>query len=302
MTTTDDTSLPSAPTAAVRATLAEFRVGSSDPTTRLGPSSFCRATLTPDGPGTVLIRWGPHGLDACAWGPGSGWLVQRVDAITGAFDCPQPLPSLHPVVTAAEHRHPDVRFGASGTLYHELLPIILAQRITGGEATHQWHRLVRTFGTPAPGPLPGMLVPPSPQQLAGTPAWRLHPLGIEAKRANALRTVARHADRLWEWAEQPAGTCARNLALLPGIGEWTVGCAVGLALGCADSIAVGDFHLKNVVVHALTGRPRGTDDEMVALLEPYRPQRRRVTRLLQLDGHSAPKFGPRRRILHIHRW
>ena len=49
-------------------------------------------------------------------------------------------------------------------------------------------------------------------------------------------------------------------------------------------------------------RPRGTDDEMVALLEPFRGQRGRVLRLLLLDGNAAPKFGPRQRILPMHRW
>jgi hypothetical protein len=41
---------------------------------------------------------------------------------------------------------------------------------------------------------------------------------------------------------------------------------------------------------------------MVELLEPYRPQRGRVTRLLGLDGHRPAKFGPRQRILPMHRW
>ncbi|MGH8913038.1 MAG: DNA-3-methyladenine glycosylase 2 family protein, partial [Acidimicrobiia bacterium] len=54
----------------------------------------------------------------------------------------------------------------------------------------------------------------------------------------------------------------------------------------------GDFHLKHMVVHHLTGRDRGTDDEMLALLEPFRPHRGRVARLIHAMGH-APKFGPR---------
>jgi hypothetical protein len=67
-------------------------------------------------------------------------------------------------------------------------------------------------------------------------------------------------------------------------------------------VAVGDFHLKNVVVHALTGRPRGTDDEMLDLLAPFAPQRGRTIRLLVASGASAPARGPRRRINPIARW
>jgi len=51
----------------VGTSLAWYRHGRSDPTTRLdtigrGPARagrFLRATLTPDGPGTLSIRWGP---------------------------------------------------------------------------------------------------------------------------------------------------------------------------------------------------------------------------------------------------
>ncbi|HEX9762810.1 MAG TPA: DNA-3-methyladenine glycosylase 2 family protein, partial [Acidimicrobiia bacterium] len=59
-----------------------------------------------------------------------------------------------------------------------------------------------------------------------------------------------------------------------------------------DQVAVGDFHLKNIVVHHLTGRDRGTDAEMLGLLEPFRPHRGRVIRLLERLG-PAPAFGPR---------
>jgi hypothetical protein len=47
-----------------------------------------------------------------------------------------------------------------------------------------------------------------------------------------------------------------------------------------------------MVVHHLTGRPRGTDEEMLELLDPFRPHRGRVTRLLHTLGHE-PSFGPR---------
>ena len=54
-----------------------------------------------------------------------------------------------------------------------------------------------------------------------------------------------------------------------------------------------DFHLANVVVHALTGRARGTDAEMLVLLAPWAGQRARIVRLVELAGVSAPAFGPR---------
>jgi 3-methyladenine DNA glycosylase/8-oxoguanine DNA glycosylase len=73
-------------------------------------------------------------------------------------------------------------------------------------------------------------------------------------------------------------------------------------MGDPDAVAVGDFHLKNVVSFALAGEPRGTDARMLELLAPYAGQRGRVVRLLLADGHRAPSFGPRKRILPMARW
>jgi len=41
---------------------------------------------------------------------------------------------------------------------------------------------------------------------------------------------------------------------------------------------------------------------MLELLAPYAGQRGRVVRLLLADGHRAPSFGPRKRILPMARW
>ena len=58
-------------------------------------------------------------------------------------------------------------------------------------------------------------------------------------------------------------------------------------------MSVGDFHLPNLVAFALAGEPRGDDERMLELLEPYRGQRARVIRLLELSGIRAPRYGPR---------
>ena len=148
----------------------------------------------------------------------------------------------------------------------------------------------------------GLTLPPSPAALSGRPAWWFHPFGVEAKRAEALRTVAKHADKLWAWSQLDTSELARKLALLPGIGQWTIGSVMASAVGDADAVAVGDFHLKHRVSYALDGRPRGTDERMLELLAPYAGQRGRVVRLLLLDGPAPPKFGPRQRILPMARW
>lgn len=286
----------------LRSLLSGYRFGAGDPTTRLADGEFWRATLTPEGPGTVHLRWAGDDMSAEAWGPGADWLLAQVPALVGGNDPGHRFDDAHPAIMAAQRNHPDVRFGASGTLYHELIPVILGQRITAGEAIRQWHQLVYRLGEQAPGPNTRLRLPPAPEVLAARPAWWFHPLGIEAKRADALRTVGRHARHLAAWSQLPSESAAAMLAHLPGIGQWTIGSVLATSHADPDALAVGDYHLKNIVAHALTGRARGTDEEMLSLLAPYTGQRGRAARLLLLDGHHAPKFGPRQRVLPLKRW
>jgi 3-methyladenine DNA glycosylase/8-oxoguanine DNA glycosylase len=58
-------------------------------------------------------------------------------------------------------------------------------------------------------------------------------------------------------------------------------------------VSVGDYHIKNIVAFALTGEPRGTDEHMLELLEPFAGHRGRVCQLLQAAGIAAPRYGPR---------
>jgi 3-methyladenine DNA glycosylase/8-oxoguanine DNA glycosylase len=292
---------PAALSPALRSTLSGFRFGAGDPTTVLEAGEFWRATLTPDGPGTLHLDWRAGALSVEAFGPGEEWLRERVPAMTGALDPGFEFDGAHPVVMHAQHHHRWIRFGASGTLYHDLLPTVLGQRITAGEALAQWRRVAWRLGRVAPGPRP-LRLPPHPDDLVRHPAWWFHPLGIEARRAETLRTLARHARSLAGWSELPPAAAAAKLQLIPGVGSWTVGSALAITHGDPDSVAVGDFHLKHMVVNAFTGRARGTDEEMLELLQPYAGQRGRVVRLLMADGHRAPKFGPRQRVLPIAGW
>ena len=299
----------------LRRTLSVHRMGSADPTTRLSDRAFLRATITPDGPGTVLIRWShdpadpadpvESGIDAEAWGPGADWLLARVDQLIGATDRIGVFEHAHPAVERSLRLTRGGRIGASHTLYHHLLPTIIAQRITGGEAIRQWARLCDELGEPAPGPpelVTTMRLPPSPATLYRRPAWWFHPLGIETKRARPLTEVARHAEKLWRWTEAGTDVAARKLQLLPGVGPWTIGSTLGPVLGDPDAVPVGDYHHPNTVAWALAGEPRADDDRMLELLEPYRGQRGRVLWALTTAAGSAPKFGPRQRILPMTRW
>ena len=88
---------------------------------------------------------------------------------------------------------------------------------------------------------------------------------------------------------------------ITGVGRWTAAEVAGVALGDADALSLGDFHLPNVVSWALLGQRRSNDSEMLELLEPYRGCRRRVVRLLQLAVGHPPRRGPRAQFRSIAR-
>ena len=284
------------------ARLGWYRHGRRDPTTRIGPTGMLRAMWTPDGPASIAVSWATGVLEFDAWGPGAPRAVEAAHRMAAIDRRPPAVPDLHPVVTAAARRFPGLWAGASGDLYHTLLPTILAQRITSGEAIRQWMRLCYELGERPPGPDLGLVLPPHPERLVARPTWWFHPLGIEGKRARTLTEVARVAHRLWDWARLPVADVAAKLRLVRGVGAWTIGSVLGPVCGDDDAVAIGDYHLPSLVSWNLAGEPRGTDVRMFELLEPFRGQRGRVLRLLVRAGRRPPAFGPRRRILPMHRW
>ncbi|MEX0742936.1 MAG: DNA-3-methyladenine glycosylase 2 family protein, partial [Actinomycetota bacterium] len=115
------------------------------------------------------------------------------------------------------------------------------------------------------------------------------------------RNVCARAAWLDAAIDLPVAEAEQRIGMLHGIGPWTVAEVARTALGDADAVSVGDFHMPNIVAWALAGEPRGTDERMLELLEPYRPHRGRVQRLLEVSGIRAPAFGPRMEVRAIDR-
>lgn len=282
-------------------TLRVYRHGRRDPACRLDGNDFWWAARTPAGPGTLHLRRAGDQVDAEAWGPGGEWLVAQAPQLVGEQDDPAALAAGHPVVQRAAHRHPGLRIGRSGLVVRALTAAVLEQRVTAVEALRAWAALCRVLGGRAPGPSE-LLLPPDPERLAEQPSWWYHRFSIERRRADTLRRVGHHAVRLQEAATMARDDAYRRLLAVSGIGPWTAATAAGPALGDPDAVAVGDFHLPNVVAWALAGEARADDARMLELLEPFAGERGRVIRLLLADGHSAPAFGPRRPLTPIARW
>ena len=286
-------------------TLSTHQRGSGDPAQRVEQSgAVWRATRTPLGPATMFLQPAPDGVRVRAWGPGAIAAVAAAPALVGAHDDPSALVPRHPAVAESARRARGIRIGRSGAVYEALVPAILEQKITGDEARRTYRALVRAYGEDAPGP-PGLRLFPRPEVLASLPYHAFHPLGLERRRAELIRAVSREAgrmERLGAAVVEAEPGPAREAALaaayaalqsFPGIGAWTAAEVGFRAFGDADAVSVGDFHIPNMVCWALAGEPRGTDERMLELLEPYRGQRARVTRYLELGGFAAPRYGPR---------
>lgn len=259
-----------------------------------------RTARTPDGPGTLHLRAPTSNVvTARAWGSGAGWLIGRVPRLIGLHDHPESLVTDHPLVSELARRRRGARFGATGLVFEALVAAVVAQKVTGREARQGLAGLRDRFSDAAPGPR-ALRLPPDAERLAAAPYWHYHPLGIEKKRADILRRLAADAARIERLSQAEAEDSRRFLHRYPGVGVWTSAETVAVSHGDPDAVSVGDFHLKNVVVWHLTGRPRGTDEEMLELLEPFRPHRGRVVRLLETLG-QAPAFGPRNPIRSIGR-
>ena len=335
-------------------TLGPLRRGAGDPCMRAERADvWWRATLTPAGPATARYAARGAQVDVLAWGPGAEWCLATAPELLGARDS---LEGFAPdgLVARLHHAMPGLRITRSLAVFEALVPSILEQKVAGAEARSSYRRMVRAWGTPAPGPpppgpppghgrsmpapgsarsgsmpapgsarsgsarsgpsrgsarsgsLPGsagsgsgpggprpLILPPGPEVLAAKPYWAFHGFGVEMRRTNAIRMAACHATRVEETVAMAPAEAHRRLRALPGVGPWTSAEVALVALGDADAVSVGDYHLPHLVSWALAGEPRGTDERMLELLAPYPGHRGRVLRLLSYSGLGAPRFGPR---------
>ena len=282
-------------------TLAILAHGKAHPCVRSNPDgSWWRATRTPLGPATTRFVPTDGGIRAEAWGPGKEWALDAAPELLGARD---PVDGFDPapgIVRDLHRRMPGLRIPRSRAVFETLAPTILEQKVPGAEAFASYRNLVRAFGETAPGP-GGLRLPPSPEALARTPYPAFHPLGIERRRADTLRAAASRAVRLEETVGMPLPQAYRRIEAFPGVGPWSAARVAMVALGDADAVPLGDYHFPHMVAWAFIRRPRGSDEQMLELLEPFAGHRGRVLRLLLAAGVSAPRYGPRMSLRSIER-
>lgn len=278
------------------AVVSVFRRGGGDPTSRRDHDAWWFGWLTPDGAVTLRLSVSAAAgeVAAHAWGAGSGWALEKVPDLVGERDDPTGFEPLHAPVGEAWRVFPGWRVPRSGLVLQALVPSVIEQKVTGQEAFSGYRRLVTRFGEPAPGPGSdlGLRVPPTAAGWAGIPSWEWLAAGVDPARSRTVVRLVRHAGRIEECADLPVEAARARLQALPGVGRWTWAEVAQRALGLADEVSFGDYHVAKNIGWALTGTP--VDDEGLAeLLQPYAGHRYRVQRLLELAGANRPRRGPR---------
>ena len=237
-------------------------------------------------------------VEVQAWGPGSEWTVVNAAAICGEADDDSNFVPAHPLLKRLHREIRGIRMPCTHAVFEALVPTVLTQQVTTEEARESYKHMVNAFGEVAPGPY-RLRLPPGPEVYAAMPYWRFHRFGVERRRADIVVRAARSAKRLEETAAMDMEAAYRRLRAFPGIGPWSAAKIAMVALGDADAVPVGDYHLPHSVGYALEGTPRSTDERMLELLEPYRGHRARVIRLITTAGIGAPRFGPRKPLRDI---
>lgn len=251
-----------------------------------------------------VLRGGPDGIAvALAWRGGEveATVLARgactADDCAAAFEAARGLAAVdddpsaflasvkkHPIVGKLALRG-DPRLARTPTLFEAFVFFVLGQLVTTWEARESFKKLGWMAGEAIDGTR--LRSAPTPAGMRALPMWKLHAIGVGSRRAATLRMGALRGASLEKLRALPGETVVEKLQSLRGIGPWTANHVARAALGWADAVPVGDLHAPTFVTEALTGEP-GDDDAMLAALEPFRPHRARVVKLLERAS------GPRR--------
>lgn len=256
----------------------------------VGPTETYWCTRTPDGNGSLTMnRIDPETVEAQGWGPGAEWLLDQAPRLLGADDDPSGFRPMGEV--GRMWRRKPFLLARTDRPWDAIVGAVFGQRVQAINAARSRRSLARKFGDRAPGPQEAWVLP-SAERVAEMGYYDFHPLRVDRKRAEILIRVAREMPRLNATLESSPKAVQARLQRIRGIGPWTAAMVTAVTLGDADAVPVGDYHIPNTISWLLAGEPRGTDERMLELLEPYAGHRWRVIRLAKSSG-SAPKYGPK---------
>ena len=192
-------------------------------------------------------------------------------------------------------RRIDARISATPTVFESFAIAVIEQLVTLFEARASIRRLWQIAGEAVPNT--NLRAAPTGTAVKRVPMWKMHAIGIGARRAVTLREGAGRAEALERLRAHAPDVALDKLQSLRGVGPWTANAVARSGLGWADAVPVGDFHAPYTLTAALGGPddlsrddPKAADAAMLLVLEPFRPHRARVA--LLLERHAPPGARP----------
>ncbi len=278
----------------LRNTLRILQMGRYDPSLALTSNALALAVQTPQGSATLEAEQVGANVHARIWGEGGEWLEERLPALLGLRDKPHLFTPRAHVLRELQQRFPGVHLPRLPLITTRIMQVVLLQLVSWKDGLHAYTNLTKALGEPAPGPHPDLILPPTAQRIARTPVHELCAHGMLERQAKTLHALAHRHTRIERAASEGHIAFAKTLLTVPGVGPWTIEYSMGSALGVADAVLIGDYHLPHCIAWTFAGEPRADDTRMLELLEPYAGHRFRVIRLLWLGGKTAPRRAPKR--------
>lgn len=241
----------------------------------------------------VVVAAGFREISGDFFGPGAPWLADRLPDLVGADDDASGFRPPKPMLQTWR-RHAGLRTPRTQVVFETLVPVVLAQKVTGLEAAQGYRRLLRRYGEPiGEGPFPALLVPPPARVWTQVPSWEWHRAGVGPERARTVIAAARRAAALERLTQLAPDVAREKLQVVPGLGPWTAAEVAQRCWGDADAFSWGDYHAAKDVVYALTARRDGSDEEARELMADQVGHRFRVQRLVEVGRLGQPRRGPR---------
>ncbi|MEO0528989.1 MAG: hypothetical protein AAF266_00280 [Planctomycetota bacterium] len=281
-------------------TMGVLTMGRGNPCLRHNEATAQLTLHTPEGQVAIAANRSGEALHVFADGPGSVWVEPHLAAIFGLEDDPSDFQPGGRLQRAADELA-GLRLPRLPVVTERLIQVVLQQLISFRDACRAWRRLVQRYGEEVPGS-EGLFHAPTAERLGRLAVHELMACDVPPKHARLVLTVAKLSaglERLWDGGREPEAIdrLCEFLEKQPGIGPWTTGYLRGAGLGDADAVVLGDYGHPHQVAYFFTGEERGDDEQMLRLLEPYRPHRFRVLMLLILATPAPPRHGPKRRPL-----
>ena len=180
------------------------------------------------------------------------------------------------------------RLGRVPWVYEAVVQTILHQRVSGSEAGHNWNRLCRRYGES----WEGLFSVPAPKRLLALSPAEFASCGIEQKRMIPIKEAAFRIQSYFP-PETSLEDIGRTVLACRGVGVWTEQYVRGHFLADADAVPLGDYALPKTVSYFFEQNAKGTDDDMLRLLEPYRGHRFRILNWLEWADAGPPRRGAR---------